>query len=124
MKSIKENDHVDFESWNGKPRGVDSDSVLHFYKDTRVVLEDRSIGVTHYEGSYDLRPEGRVVVTLKGYRKDWPTMILRRNGTDWLLHREDGHTSWLPKGHPSMSDPRVDGFWPFRASIIRLPNKP
>jgi hypothetical protein len=120
VKSISEIGRIDFESWNGKPRGVDSDSALHFYKDSRVVLEDRGIGITHYEGSYEVRPEGRVVVTLKTYHKDWPLMILRRDGADWLLYREDGHTSWLPKGDPNLPDPRVDGFWPFRASTIKI----
>jgi hypothetical protein len=120
VKCISENGHVDFESWNGKPRGVDSDSALHFYKDSRVVLEDRGLSVSHYEGSYDFGADGRVEVTLKNYREDWPHMILRRDGTDLLLYREDGHTSWLPIGDPNLPEPQVDGFWPFRASTKKI----
>lgn len=112
---IGETGHVVFESWDGKPRGMDSDSALHFYKDSRVVLEDRGIGITYHQGSYDLKPEGRVVVTLKDYREAWPLMILRREGADLLLHHEDSHTSWLPKDHPN-PDASVDGFWPFRTN--------
>ena len=114
-RRIGETGHVSFESWNGKLRGVDSDSILHFYKDSKVVLEDRGISVAHYEGSYDLRPDGRVAVMLKRYREDWPLMILRLEGTNLLLYREDGHTSWLPKDFPD-PDPQADGYWPFRAT--------
>jgi hypothetical protein len=105
---------VTFESWNGKLRGVDNDAILHFYAPPRVVLEERGYSVEHYEGSYELTSEGRVIVSLKRYRENWPVMVLRRDGSNLLLDREDGHTSWLPKDYPD-PDPQVDGFWPFRA---------
>ncbi len=41
MKRIEEADFAAFESWNGILRGIDSDSILRFYRDERVVLEDR-----------------------------------------------------------------------------------
>lgn len=114
-KQFSEMGHVDFRSWNGNLRGLDSDDVLHFYKDSKVELEDIGYSLLYYKGSYQLRPEGRVAISLSGYGRDWPIMALRREGEDLLLYREDGHTSWLPKGDSNLPCPDVDGFWPFRA---------
>ncbi len=67
-------------------------------------------------------PDDRVVVELNGYREDWPMMILRRDGSDFVLDREDGHTSWLPKDFAD-PQPEVDGYWPFRSKEIKKHNK-
>lgn len=110
---LARSDKVTFESWNGKLRGADSDSLLHFRADSRVVLEERSIGVRTFEGTFEVEPTGRVSIELPEFDGPWPVMALRRDGDDLVLHREDGHTSWLPPDYP---DPpaSVDGFWPFR----------
>lgn len=115
IKRIGQTGKVSFKSWNGNLRGVDSDDVLHFYAGSNVMLEHRSIGVDHFRGTYDMTPDGRVVVAIKDFHESWPPMILRVDGADLLLYREDGHTSWLPKGDPNLPKPSVDGFWPFRA---------
>lgn len=115
VKRIGQTGKVSFNSWNGNLRGLDNDDVLHFYNDSKVVLERMSVAVNHFKGTYALTPDGRVVVDIKGIDEPWPPMILRADETDLMLYREDGHTSWLPPGDPNLPEPRVDGFWPFRA---------
>jgi hypothetical protein len=116
VKRIGQTGEVSFKSWNGNLRGLDNDDVLHFYADSKIVLEHRSIGVDHFRGTYDMTPDGRVAVAIKGFHESWPPMVLGVDGTDLLLYREDGHASWLPKGDPNLPEPSVDGFWPFRAT--------
>lgn len=115
VKRIGQTGEVSFKSWNGNLRGLDNDDVLHFRKESKVVLESMSVGVNYFKGTYALTPDGRVSVDIKGIHEPWPPMILRTDGTDLLLYREDGHTSWLPPGDPNLPMPDVDGFWPFRA---------
>lgn len=40
VAAINEKGNLAFESWNGKLKGVDSDSILHFRKDSKLELED------------------------------------------------------------------------------------
>ena len=104
---------MSFKSWNGNLKGLDSDAVLRFYTDSRVVLEDMGISVLRYEGSYALKSGGAITIRLEGYRWNWPDMILRRDGGDLILNRVDGVTSWPIEAVPS--DAGIEGFWPFRA---------
>ena len=115
VKRIAQTGEVSFKSWNGNLRGLDHDDVLHFYRESKVVLERMSVDVNNFKGTYALTPDSRVVVDIKGIHEPWPPMILRTDGTDLLLYRQDGHTSWLPPGDPNLPEPRADGFWPFRA---------
>lgn len=111
-KRIGETGHVEFKSWDGRLKGIDSDHVLHFYKGSRIVLESMGYAIAYYEGKYEVRPNGRITVTLVGYHGDWPAMILRCGSDDLLLYREDGETSRFP-GDPY---PKIQGFWPFSSS--------
>lgn len=108
-------DTVVFESWNGKLKGADSDSLLHFHRDSAVVLEERSIGIRSFEGTYEVDSDGTIKVDIPGYNGSWPTMKLDLDGGDLVLHRQDGHTSWLPPDYPDPPS-SVDAFWPFRES--------
>ena len=128
---IEENGHLSFESWNGKLRRRDSDIILHFLDHASAVLVDYGIGVSTYEGSYVIHPTGKITV---GFVNDEPygpfreqgtrKMILSKDGEDLLLHREDGHTSWLPKGDSASTHPSIDGFWPLRATPKKHENLP
>ncbi|MCW1921035.1 hypothetical protein OKA05_00620 [Luteolibacter arcticus] len=114
-RRIGEKEVVAFQSWNGKRQGGDSDSILHFRKDSKVELEDQGFDLQTFEGTYAVGPGGKVTLQLKGYHSSWPPMLLRGDGGDLLLYREDGMTTWpieTSNPHPEAS---VDGFWPFRA---------
>ncbi len=106
---------VVFESWNGELRGTDSDALLYFRRDSDVILEERGVGIRTFEGSFRVDDAGLVVLDLPGFEGSWPTMRLGRDGQELVLHREDGHTSWLPPDFPD-HPASVDGFWPFRES--------
>ena len=69
-------DTVVFESWDGKLKGADSDSLLHFHRDSAVVLEERSIGIRSFDGTYEVDSDGTVRVDIPGYDGSWPTMKL------------------------------------------------
>lgn len=116
LQKVSSDGQVVFKSWNGELKGVDSDAILHFGKDSKVELEDRGFSVERYEGFYRFGPGEKVEISLVGYQKAWPAMVLRQEGDTFLLFREDGETSWAA-GHP---DPEavasMNGFWPFRAS--------
>jgi hypothetical protein len=122
VAAINEKGDLAFESWNGKLKGVDSDSILHFRKDSKVELEDRGIGIQYFRGSYALDPGGRITISLNGYNWKWPAMLLRHDGEDLVLYREDGVTTWPIEA--SNPDASIEGFWPFRESETEEPNKP
>ena len=119
LRRLDQEDHVTFESWNGNLKHVDSDQVLHFKKNSKVIMVDMGLGVTQYKGTYEIWPNDRIMVFLDKYPKEWPPMVLSADGEDLLVHRVDGHTSWLPKDHPDVDDPdgHTSGYWPFRAKI-------
>jgi hypothetical protein len=74
-----------------------------------------SIGVDQFKGTSYITPNGRVEVSILDYHEPWPPMILRVDGDDLLLYREDGHTSSLPKNYPYPNE-QSDALWPFRAT--------
>jgi len=115
QSSLAKHDRVSFKSWDGKLKGGDCDMILHFEKDSKVVLEYRSVGIMRYKGTYQLDADGKIWARFPKLNQPWPIMELETDEQDLLLHRIDGYTSWLPRHHPGSKDPDTLGFWPFRA---------
>jgi hypothetical protein len=116
LKRIGTTGQVSFKSRNGNLLGLDNDFILHFYANSKVEFQRMSIGVDHFKGTSYITPNGRVEVSIIGLYEPWPPMILRLDGADLLLYREDGHTSSLPKDYPYPVVGQPDALWPFRAT--------
>ena len=120
QNSLAKHERLSFKSWDGKLKGRDCDMILHFEKDSKVTLEHRNIGVSRYQGSYQLGADGKIWARFPALEKEhpWPIMVLETDGKDLLIHRIDGYTSWRQRHHPDAKKPESLGFWPFRAKNI------
>lgn len=128
---IKEEGEVVFIPWNGKLPEDGSNCYVRFKQDSKAGLEFMGYGADLIAGRFSFITAGLSETKLKadfrGHRFTyWPLMVLRRDGEDLLLYREDGKTWWHdlypPAGKLSERDTwpfqpeYIDNFWPLRAT--------
>ena len=121
---IKEEGEVVFIPWNGKLPKDGSNCYFRLKQESQVHLAYMGYGGDLCSGHFSFTPAGSIEAKLSFIY--WPIMVLRRDGEDLLLYREDGKTWWHdlypPAGKPSERDtwpfrPKyIDNFWPLRAA--------
>jgi hypothetical protein len=127
---IKAEKEVVFIPWNGQLPEDGSRCTLRFQQGSQIRLDFVGYGIDFFFGSFSFINGSLIEAKIKdGAHRPyiyWPRMVLRRDGEDLLLYREDGKTWWhdiYPEaGKPSQRDtwpfyPKsIDGFWPLRAT--------
>jgi hypothetical protein len=122
---VRDKGEIEFESWNGKLRGLDNDYRLIFRADSNAILQEFGYaGEDNTKGVYSIRPDGRITLNLQKYHWNWPSMMLRYDSGDLVLFREDGVTAWPIEATKILDSnaPRIEGFWPFRSSSKEAPS--
>ncbi|MBB5031185.1 energy transducer TonB [Prosthecobacter vanneervenii] len=105
---------VVFVSRDGKIYGMDSDSVISFEPEGRVVLGEFGAGIAGYGGTYQVAKDGSVSISLKGYRAKWPEMRFSNELGKMRLYAPksgDGFVMGGRGGAVEMGGMRP--FWPF-----------
>ena len=103
-----------FVSRRGVSYGMDSDSSIEFRSNGRARLTEAGYVVNTYEGVYSMNENGVISVNLARYKSQWPKMVLRRDGQDFLLFREDAHNSFeMGERGAATEIPEMNPFWPF-----------
>ena len=128
---IKKEGEVVFIPWNGKLPKDGSNCYLRFKQKSEVGLAFMGYGGDLLAGSFsfitDVLIEPKLRADFRGSRFIyWPIMVLRRDGEDLLLYRDDGkkwwHDLYPPAGKLSERDTwpfqpeYIDNFWPLRAA--------
>ena len=112
---IQRNGSVTFRSWNGKALRMDSDTELTFFPRNAVHMFEWGYTLTSYSGRYDLGPDGRITVRLKGFRERWPEMLLDRDTNSLLLRPADAAQGFVMGTRGGAYVPGDKGsYWPFR----------
>ena len=128
---IRQEKEVVFIPWDGKLPEDGSRCTVRFQQGSRIRLYLFGSDIRDYVGSFNFLNDRLIEAKIKSDvwphpYMFWPRMLLRREGEDLLLYREDGTTWWhdlYPKdGSTSRRDTwpfypeSIDGFWPLRAS--------
>jgi hypothetical protein len=97
-----------------QPGMEDGDAFLRFQPGNKVTLTEIGIAVNSYPGTYSISSEGVISLKLKGYTKNWPSMVIFEVGKDQYL---------LPKSPVLKGSPLDRGetfpVWPFKLSKSR-----
>ena len=116
-----------FESCRGKWYGMDSDSSIVFLPGGRVTVTECGYAVQTYDGLYSVDDKGAISVDLARYNSKWPPMVLRREGDEFLLFRQDDDAAFLmgDRGAATTTS-EMKPFWPFAltASSWAPPKEP
>lgn len=93
---IKEEKEVVFIPWNGKLPEDGSNCYLRFKQESEVRLDFMGYGGDIHAGHFSFITDASIEAILKSGNSyiNWPRMVLRRDGDDLLLYREDGKTWW------------------------------
>jgi len=112
---IQRSGSVTFRSWNGKALRMDSDTELTFFSGNAVHMFEWGYTLTSYSGRYELEPDGRITVQLKGFRERWPEMLLDRDTNSLLLRPADAAQGFVMGTRGGAYVPGDKGsYWPFR----------
>jgi len=94
---------------------MDSDTELTFFPRNAVHMFEWGYTLTSYSGRYDLEPDGRITVQLKGFRERWPEMLLDRDTNSLLLRPADAAQGFVMGTRGGAYVPGDKGsYWPFR----------
>lgn len=105
---------VVFVSRDGKMYGMDSDAVISFELDGKVVLGEFGAGIAGYRGTYEVAKDGSVSIALKGYRSKWPKMKFSSEvGKMRLYAHKDGDGFVMGDRGGAVETGGMKRFWPF-----------
>lgn len=105
---------VVFVSRDGKMYGMDSDSVISFEADGKVVLGEFGAGIAGYRGTYEVAKDGSVSIVLKGYEAKWPVMKFSSEvGKMRLYAHKDGDGFVMGGRGGAVETGGMKRFWPF-----------
>ncbi|MDZ4404592.1 hypothetical protein [Prosthecobacter sp.] len=105
---------VVFVSRDGKMYGMDSDSVISFEPDGKVVLGEYGVGIAGYRGTYQVAKDGSVSIALKGYVAKWPDMRFSNElGKMRLYAHKDGDGFVMGDRGGAFESGSMKRFWPF-----------
>jgi hypothetical protein len=128
---IKEENEVVFVPWNGREAYLGATATFRFRQGSQIRVHFFGMDIRDYVGSYSFLNDTLIEAKIKSDMYPypymvWPRMVLRRDGEDLLLYREDGITWWhnlYPKGGKTWQrdnwpvyNENMEGFWPLRAS--------
>lgn len=115
-KRIESHGRAVFVSRSGEMMGMDSDSIISFEADGKLVLEEFGFVHKGYGGKYNVSKHGTLIPDLDNYGHDWPFMRLYKQNTDYFLapaFQSENRFIFGNRGG-SVTSSEFPSFWPFK----------